>query len=57
MSLTTRVILADFGSPVLLLLGACLGPDPGQGEKAERGYRRAAPVIAAIEAYHRDNKR
>jgi hypothetical protein len=30
----------------LTLLVAC--PAPGEGPKAERGYRRAAPVIAAL---------
>jgi hypothetical protein len=33
----------------LLLLAAC--PAPGEGSKAERGYRRAAPVIAALARY------
>ncbi len=31
-------------------LVAC--PGPGKGAKAERGYHRAAPVIAAIDRYH-----
>jgi hypothetical protein len=30
-------------------------PAPGKGAKAERGFRRAAPVIAALQAYHRDS--
>lgn len=34
----------------LLLLAAC--PKPGEGPKAERGYRRAAPVIQALARYH-----
>jgi len=33
-----------------LLLGGC--PPPGRGCKAEAGYRRAAPVIAALDRYH-----
>lgn len=32
------------------LLGGC--PPPGQGPKAEAGYRRAAPVIDALDRYH-----
>ena len=35
-----------------LVPGAC--PAPGEGAKAERGYRRAAPVLAAIEEYRRE---
>src|SRR5712691_11118039 len=27
-------------------------PAPGKGPKAEAGYQRAAPVLAALEAYH-----
>jgi len=27
-------------------------PAPGEGAKAERGYRRAAPVIAALQRFH-----
>jgi hypothetical protein len=33
---------------VLLSLGC---PRPGEGRKAEAGYRRAAPIIAALERY------
>ena len=29
----------------------CWGPVPGEGEKAERGFASAPPVIAAIERY------
>jgi len=35
---------------VALLLGGC--PRPGEGCKADAGYRRAAPVIAALARYH-----
>jgi len=35
----------------LLLLGACPGPGPGAGPKAERGYTAATPVIAALERH------
>ena len=36
----------------LLVVSASLGcPAPGEGAKAERGYHRAAPVIAALEGY------
>jgi hypothetical protein len=33
-----------------LVLGAC-GDPPGKGPKAERGYQRSAPIIAALERY------
>lgn len=29
----------------------CFGPPPGKGEKAELGYERCAPVIAALASY------
>ncbi|SRR6266550_979654 len=34
----------------LALLSGC--PPPGKGPKAEAGYQRAAPVLAALETYH-----
>ena len=42
-ALVTSALLAA------LLLGGCT--PPGKGPKAERGYRRSAPVIAALERY------
>ena len=37
---------------LLTLAGtACWGPAPGQGDKAERGYRRAEPIIAALDSF------
>lgn len=37
---------------VLSLVLFCSGcPRPGEGRKAEAGYRRAAPIIAALERY------
>jgi hypothetical protein len=30
-------------------------PPPGKGAKAERGYRRAEPVVAALEKFHVDH--
>ena len=41
---------AAFGA---LLLGARCDA-PGEGPKADRGYRRAAPVIAALAHFHAD---
>lgn len=41
-------------APVLLALAMLLLPacdPPGKGPKAERGYRRADPVISALAAY------
>ncbi|HET7230166.1 MAG TPA: hypothetical protein VFJ16_09200 [Longimicrobium sp.] len=42
--------------PVLAVLGVCFalggcGDPPGKGPKAERGYERSAPVVAALERY------
>ena len=34
-------------------LAAC--DPPGKGPKAERGYRRSAPVIAALDRYHAEH--
>ena len=31
--------------------GACFGPPPGQGRKAETGFRAAAPIISALDTY------
>lgn len=38
---------------LLLMLLSCRSP--GHGPKAERGYRRAEPVIAALEVFARDS--
>lgn len=35
-----------------LSTSACWGSPPGKGEAAERGYARAAPIIAALDSYH-----
>lgn len=40
---------------LLLMLLSCRSP--GHGPKAERGYHRAEPVIAALEAFARDSGR
>lgn len=45
--LRTLLAAALLLSPVVL--GAC--DPPGKGPKAERGYDRSAPVIAALEQY------
>ena len=37
----------------LLATAAC--PAPGEGVKAERGYRRAEPIIAALERFRADS--
>ena len=37
----------------LLATAAC--PAPGEGVKAERGYRRAEPIIAALEHFQTDS--
>ena len=37
----------------LLWTAAC--PAPGEGVKAERGYRRAEPIIAALDRFHADS--
>ncbi len=39
------------------LVAGCFGPAPGKGEKAERGFRRGALAIAALESYRRDSAR
>ena len=38
---------------VLFSTTAC--PPPGEGVKAERGYKRAGPIIAALERFHADS--
>jgi hypothetical protein len=40
---------------VLLLSGCVGGPPPGEGEKAERGYEQAQPIIVALEQWHTKN--
>jgi len=50
---SSLLVAARYSAPVwALLLGAC--PPPGQGSKAEAGYRRAAPVIVALDRYHQE---
>ena len=44
-----RTAIATAVLLIPLLLTAC--PAPGEGPLAERGYRRGAPVIAALERY------
>lgn len=41
--------------PVILFLMLQSCRSPGHGPKAERGYHRAEPVIAALEAFARDS--
>lgn len=38
---------------LVLILTAC--DAPGHGPKAESGYRRAAPIIAALDSFARDS--
>jgi hypothetical protein len=38
---------------VLIATAAC--PAPGEGGKAQRGYSRAAPIIAALNRFHADS--
>jgi len=44
-----RIALAAAVLSIVPLLAGCT--PPGKGPKAERGYRRGAPVIAALERY------
>lgn len=44
-----RIAVAASVLAITLLLGGCT--PPGKGPAAERGYRRSAPVIAALERY------
>jgi hypothetical protein len=37
----------------LLTAAAC--PAPGEGAQAERGYKAAAPIIAALDRFHADS--
>jgi hypothetical protein len=41
----------------VLLLAGCgiIGFPPGKGPKAHAGYRAAAPVISALEKFHKDH--
>ena len=45
--------------PRWLLAAAMLAttscPAPGEGAKAERGYRRAEPIIGALDRFHADS--
>lgn len=47
-------------SAVIFLLVACslfsIDEPPGVGEKAELGYSTCAPIIAALEKFHAQNK-
>lgn len=40
---------------MLLATAAC--PAPGEGVKAQRGYRRAEPIIAALDRFDADSGR
>lgn len=44
-----RIAFALALAAAVVALGGC--PAPGEGPRAERGYRRSAPVIAALERY------
>jgi hypothetical protein len=45
----TRLALAGGLASVVLTIAGC--PPPGKGAAAERGYRRAAPIVSALEDY------
>lgn len=52
--------LAISTTMMCMLVGCALNPfldAPGEGEKASRGYRLAAPLIAALEGYRSINGR
>jgi len=39
------------------LVSCYIAETPGTGSRAETGYRAAAPVITALESFHRDHAR
>ena len=52
MKIIATVIQVFLGC-VALCLTSCQ-PPPGEGRKAEAGFRHAAPVVAALERFHQD---
>jgi hypothetical protein len=50
---TTTTVIQIFVGCVALCMTSCQSP-PGEGWKAEAGFHHAAPVIAALEEFHRD---
>jgi hypothetical protein len=59
LALSHRLLIAAFSLLVIFL--SCvphtsLGPDPGEGEGAIRGYEACVPIITAIEEYRKANR-
>ena len=50
MKFTTSVFIGCLA----LCMTSCLSSPPGEGRKAETGFRHATPVVAALEKFHQD---
>lgn len=59
LALSHRLLIGLFSLLVIFLSCAPhtpLGPDPGEGEGAIRGYEICVPIITALEEYRKANK-
>jgi hypothetical protein len=50
-------LAAVIAPSLLFCLSSCVEPAPGHGPRAEAGYHAAAPIIDALDRFHRDHGR